>query len=499
MITSMTVEGKRSESAPFSYVWGKAYHILPETHNNESGYFSLCEGLDGSIYVGTAKYGVNSYLVEFDPGTETQKIVIDTHKVCGLTDTGYAAQAKIHTRNFVGDSGKIYVGSMQGYPTEQDKRDDVKYPGGYLMTYDPRTGEAECLGMPYKGEGIIDVAADEARGLIYVVTVQQGLWMLYDVKSKEYRELGPKLANLATTLFDASGRAVAITRDSQLAQYDPDSGKLVTRDILVDRKKINLDESATWILSDDARSAYLIRLTNPTLIEIDLMGTSFDVKATAHGRMVKGKNPDSRCALTLSPDGQVYALVRVKNKTSFGSGNLHHLARFDPMTKKIDHLGVLAVENPDFFFSSPGARRGHPATSEDSPPYYGYHKLPDGTLTPLLNHLGLIAADDGTLYVTIIYPFTLLRLDAFKLGRFSDHHRRGQTTLKSTLPKDENREVRTWTSKAGVTMRAAVVEEKGEYVVLKKEDGSRAMIRKTRLSKADVVYIESLKTTATSE
>ena len=25
------------------YVWGKAYHILPETHSDESGYFSLCE------------------------------------------------------------------------------------------------------------------------------------------------------------------------------------------------------------------------------------------------------------------------------------------------------------------------------------------------------------------------------------------------------------------------------------------------------------------------
>lgn len=55
----------------FSYVLGRAYHILPETHNIESGYFSLCEGLNGKIYVGTAKYGLNSYLVEFDSKTET--------------------------------------------------------------------------------------------------------------------------------------------------------------------------------------------------------------------------------------------------------------------------------------------------------------------------------------------------------------------------------------------------------------------------------------------
>ena len=81
----------------------------PETTIEESGYFSLCEGLNGKIYVGTAAYGRNSYLVEFDPASEQMRIVLDTHKLVGLPleATGYAAQAKLHTRNFVGPSGKI--------------------------------------------------------------------------------------------------------------------------------------------------------------------------------------------------------------------------------------------------------------------------------------------------------------------------------------------------------------------------------------------------------
>ena len=49
---------------PFPYVEATAYHVLPGTHNMESGYFSLCEGRDGRVYVGTAKYGENAYLVE---------------------------------------------------------------------------------------------------------------------------------------------------------------------------------------------------------------------------------------------------------------------------------------------------------------------------------------------------------------------------------------------------------------------------------------------------
>src|SRR5207248_3229345 len=87
--------------APLPPVFGHAFHLLPQTHNHESGYFSLCEGLDGKLYVGTAKYGVDSYLVELDPNSGGQRVVIDTHKLCNYAGTGFAAQSKIHTRNFV--------------------------------------------------------------------------------------------------------------------------------------------------------------------------------------------------------------------------------------------------------------------------------------------------------------------------------------------------------------------------------------------------------------
>jgi hypothetical protein len=129
-----------------NYLWAKAYHIPPETTTEESGYFALCEGKNGRIYIGCAAYGRDSYLVEFDPETEKMRIVLDTHKLVGLPlePTGYAAQSKIHTRNFVGPSGKIYVGSKQGYPTAKEKETGkvATYRGGYVMTYDPATGTA---------------------------------------------------------------------------------------------------------------------------------------------------------------------------------------------------------------------------------------------------------------------------------------------------------------------------------------------------------------------
>src|SRR5438132_12117899 len=87
--------------ASLKYLWAKAYHIPPEATTEESGYFSLCEGRNGRVYIGCAAYGRNSYLVEFDPVTERMHIVLDTHKLVGLPlePTGYAAQSKINTRN----------------------------------------------------------------------------------------------------------------------------------------------------------------------------------------------------------------------------------------------------------------------------------------------------------------------------------------------------------------------------------------------------------------
>jgi hypothetical protein len=398
---------------PFPYVWGKAYHVLPETHNNESGYFSLCEGLDGKVYVGTTKYGVNAYLVELDPATGKQKIVIDVHQLCGLSATGYAAQAKIHTPNFVGPSGKIYVGSKQGYPAAGDKQE---FPGGYLMTYDPKSGKAENLGMPLKGQGVGDVVADEARGLIYVVAelVKPGefnRWMRYDVKSKQYRELGPHLVHYATTLIDGKGRANALTvGNNQLAQYDPATDKTTTRDIEVDGNKLRIRSVPTWVLAADGRTAYLIQMSDPTLVEIDLLSEGPVVKARSRGKMIDGKGPDCRCGLSIGPDGRLYAVIRINNETKFGSGFLHHLVRYDPKTTTTENLGVLAVKNPDFFAFGKGPDGKAPPWS------HGFHKLPDGTLTPLHHHMALIVGRNGTIYVTILYPFTVLQVDAYKRG-----------------------------------------------------------------------------------
>ncbi len=396
-----------SAKVPFDYVWGTAHHVLPETHSEESGYFSLCEGNDGRIFIGTSKYDHNAYLVEFDPITEKQRVVVDAHKVCGLTAKGYAAQAKFHTRNYVGPSGIIYAGTKQGYAK---KGDESEYPGGYLITYDPRNDTARNLGMPYEKQGIADVVADESRGLIYVVTCEDQHWMLYDVATKKFTELGPMLTPYATTLMDAEGKAHALTKDFQLATYDPVTKKVYRRPIGIGGKTFTRESRSsipTWNLDADGRTAWLILMNDAHLLSIDLSSKGKKAMGANHGLMLKGEKPDSRSALTIAPDGRIYALISVQNTTGFGKGKLHHLCRYDPKKRRHEDLGVLAVKNPGFFDFEP-------ANGKKPPWSHGYHTLPDGTMTPLHNHMALIATRDNTLYATIIYPFTLLKIDAYR-------------------------------------------------------------------------------------
>ena len=400
-----TCDAHAKPAAPFGYVWATAYHVMPETTNFESGYFSLSEGHNKRVYVGSAKYGVNSYLVEFDPKTEKQRIVIDTHKVCGIEGaTGYAAQAKIHTRNFVGPSGVIYVGSKQGY--RLDDSDTSEYGGGYVMTYDPKTDQAKSLGMPYPTEGVIDVTADEQRGIHYIVTCEQQHWMRYDTATGKYRELGPMLTPYATTLLDKDGRAHAITKNHELATYDPATDEVTVRPLDIDGKggrlgAIGKNTIPNWVLAPDGHTAFLVRLGNVSLLEIDLSQKGDTARAIDRGKMIAGSNPDTRCALDFGPDGRLYAAVLIDNDTGWGEGRLHHLVRYDGKTRRHEDLGVIVVRNPAFMdWAVAHERRVH-----------GYVKLPDGTLTLRYAHMGLIVASDGTVYMTHLYPYTLLRIE----------------------------------------------------------------------------------------
>jgi hypothetical protein len=73
----------------------------------------------------------------------------------------------------------------------------------------------------------------------------------------------------------------------------------------------------------------------------------------------------------------------------------------------------------------------------------------------------------------------------------------GAKTAKPAQPakikRDDSRPARTWTSKTGAEVEAALVEESGEFLVLKKADGTSLKIRPANLSDADQAYVKELR------
>ena len=402
----LTVPAAGADALPFKTVRGTAHHVRPDTHNKESGYASICEGLNGRIYVGTARYGETSHLVEFNPESDEQRIVIDTHDLCRQSATGFAAQAKIHTCNFVGPSGKIYVGSMQGHPAPGQSAAD--YPGGYLMTYDPGTEQAECLGqVPHRLHGVYDVVADESRGLLYVTTrsvpMDAFLWLRFDVESRSFEGLGPMAFPGAHPLLDRDRRCHVFTRDQQLATYSPETDRVTVRPLMEGGARLNKPErgGAQYAVAPDGRTAYMLFMDETFLYELDLFTPGETVPVRKHGPIISGTRSDARMDPRFGPDGNLYLVIGITQEATGPSG-LRHLVRFDPATSTGEDLGVIVIDNPDYM--SAVKQTGKPAFH-----YSGTRELPDGSLSPIHGQ-GIAVCRDGTIYTLFIKPFTLLRI-----------------------------------------------------------------------------------------
>jgi hypothetical protein len=397
---------------------GKAAHIPSQYTNQESGYFSIVEGNNDRVYIGCAKYGVNAYLVEFNPLTAMFQMVVDVHRVLRTMVLGFAAQAKIHTRNNVGASGKIYFGSKQGYPEKGEKRTD--YLGGYVFAYDPRTGQTENFGLPKKHHGIISVTPDESRGKIYVSTcddarpIESSHFMVYDMKTKQYDDLGDCQHSYAFIVLDDQGRAYHPVRGGKVARYDPATAKLEKLGVTVDGqpppKEISKDGAIlNWDWSPDHKTLFAVEMSTNELFSFDLTSKEAALPGKRLGKLLaKAKQTDCR-AMCVGKSGKVWMAL---TEQGLPAGPVLHLVSYTPGDKSPspsprDH-GKVAISNTDYT----------PFTDAAGKPLPWHHcirKEKDGTWTPWVP-MGVCEAQDGSgVYVLTIAPLTLIKIDAAKL------------------------------------------------------------------------------------
>jgi hypothetical protein len=388
-----------------------AFAVPKHTTNQGSGYFSIVEGKNGRLYVGAAKYGAGGSLVEFDPRSRQMRVVVDLHREIGTDATGFAAQAKIHTRNNVGPSGQIYFGSKQGYPEKNEKR--LAYPGGYPMVYDPAAGSTRVYPIPVPHQGIISVTPDESRDVAYISTcsderpVESTHFLILDLKTGAYRDLLDCRHMYAFIVVDHRGRAYHPILGGEIARYDPE------RDLL-ERLRQTIDgrppapeshladpesHPINWDISPDGRTLYAAAMSGNQLYSYDLAAGGDVLSGRSLGKLLpEAESTDCR-ALCVGPQGTAWAAVYGKVPDR---GEALHLVSYRPGGAGPRDHGAIVVDNPDYteFTGADGT---------PLPWHHGMKKRGDGRLSPLY-HMGICQARDGAVYVMVICPLTLLEI-----------------------------------------------------------------------------------------
>lgn len=411
LIVSISLAAVHADEPSPKWLYSTAYAIPKETTSEGSGYYSIIEGKNGKLYIGTAKYGSNAYLVEFDPQTKGMKVVVDCMKEIGSTATGFAAQAKIHTRNNLGESGKIYFATKQGYPKKDKSEKLTDYPGGYPMVFDPATGKTRVYPIPVPHHGIISITPDEKRGVAYISTcsderpIESTHFMILNLQDGTYRDLIDAKHMYGFIVVDYLGRAYHPVLGGQIARYDPRSDKLEMLTQTVDGQSPKPDSHLAdenshpinWELSSNKKTLWAIAMSGNQLYSYDLTGEGPALAGKSHGKLLAEAVKTDCRAMCVAADGVVWAGVV---GTDAQKESLLRIVSYKPGSNEcIDH-GPIAVSNPDFTTFT--GNDGKPL-----PWHHGYHKHKDGTLIPRFVIMGVCAGRNGTVYATTLAPFTL--------------------------------------------------------------------------------------------
>lgn len=414
-----TTIGHTAEPQEDDWLWTNAYALPKHTTNEGSGYFSIVEGHNGRIYVGSAKYGENAYLVEFDPQTEAMKVVLDAHKEIGTDATGFAAQAKFHTRNNVGKSGRIYVGTKQGYPKRGEPR--LAYPGGYPMVYDPQTGKTRVYRIPIPHQGISSITPDELRGVAYVSTcsderhpTESSHFLQLDLITGKYRSFLDCEHMYPYIVVDWLGRAYHPILGGDVARYDPRTDRLERLAQTIDGRPPTpesfladpLAHPISWELSPDRKTLYAVAMNSNALYAYDLTQQGDTIAGHTIGKLITHAEATDCRAMCVGADGTVWSGIAATFKER---GQLLTLASYDPQTGESRFHGPIAVRDRNFT----------EFTGDDGTllPYHrGFHEI-DGHWVPWGVVMGICAGKDGTVYLTTLSPLTVHAISPEELKR----------------------------------------------------------------------------------
>jgi hypothetical protein len=212
---------------------------------------------DGNIYIGTCKHGGSAPPPRYEPGPDRMTSVGLFAGVTRGQWSGNEPQAKIHVRLLQGRDGRLYFATHLGnfwYHARESER--AGFPGSHWVAYDPATGTIADLGVAAPCQGVICMALDSPRDVLYGMTFPRGHLLQYRVGAGHTRDLG-RISNwdsvVRSLVTDDAGRVYGSAAPNRIFRYDPQTDAierlptlLPHRDNVAPRPRGSTTGAAIW-------------------------------------------------------------------------------------------------------------------------------------------------------------------------------------------------------------------------------------------------------------
>jgi len=207
--------------------------------------WSLIEGPDERAYVAACcerSSGGTVFVLRYDPRTEQVEYLLDVAEAVGCPpDDGRSTQCKIHYSMIVDDDGVMYgathlsgpaVGEVSYNPWATFDDPHRSFVGARLFAYDTRSEEVLWTDTLIPWEGCRCMALDRTRRRIYVIGYPRNHFYVYDLQTRERRDLG-RLGTVNPQAIWLDSRMRAYTTDDygRVIVYDPDAEALIDTDL----------------------------------------------------------------------------------------------------------------------------------------------------------------------------------------------------------------------------------------------------------------------------
>ena len=321
-------------------------------------YTAIEVGKDGCVYIGTCHYLDTGWIIRYVPERKRIEPVADAASLTHWYHPGYYAQSKLHAKVLVGADGKVYFGSNQGFMDSEHHsewgEDEIGYPGGHLLVYDPAADVAYDRGMLGRGASaqFFAGAIDHSRGKLYYWAGPD--FLVHDVRTNRTELKGQLTAQPRYFAIDKAG-VVWIPGAGDpvpvVERYDPHKGYVETLPLQI----VGGGEYRTpyvWVMNAAGTRVYGLATGSRDIMEFDIAsaGASLPMRnvAPTMGPEHEHYGVQDIHAAVLGMDGRLYYPVLAEDTRDGTSGV--HLMRYDPTAGAAVDLGIIRAKNKPAYF-----------------------------------------------------------------------------------------------------------------------------------------------------